>query len=294
VLPHNLERLKSTIGKPYGLFFVCGPTGSGKTTTLHSVLHHLNTPDTKIWTAEDPVEITQKGLRQVQVNRKSGLDFATAMRAFLRADPDIIMVGEMRDKETVAMGVEASLTGHLVFATLHTNSAPESIVRLLDMGMDPFNFADALLGVLAQRLAKRLCSQCKLAYEPSADELQQLLTEYCVELINTETFQKDRQAGEQAVLDGWKRNYSDGNGRFKLYKAVGCDQCSGGYKGRVGLHELMIGTDRLKRLIQEHSRVATMLAAALEDGMLTLKMDGIEKILSGITDIKQVRAVCIK
>jgi type II secretory ATPase GspE/PulE/Tfp pilus assembly ATPase PilB-like protein len=294
VLPHNLERLKSTIGKPYGLFFVCGPTGSGKTTTLHSVLHHLNTPDTKIWTAEDPVEITQKGLRQVQVNRKSGLDFATAMRAFLRADPDIIMVGEMRDKETVAMGVEASLTGHLVFATLHTNSAPESIVRLLDMGMDPFNFADALLGVLAQRLAKRLCSQCKLAYEPSTDELQQLLTEYCVELVNTEAFQKDRQAGEQAVLDGWKRNYSDGNGRFKLYKAVGCDQCSGGYKGRVGLHELMIGTDRLKRLIQEHSRVATMLAAALEDGMLTLKMDGIEKILSGITDIKQVRAVCIK
>ena len=294
VLPHNLERLKATIGKPYGLFFVCGPTGSGKTTTLHSVLHHLNTPDTKIWTAEDPVEITQKGLRQVQVNRKSGLDFATAMRAFLRADPDIIMVGEMRDKETVAMGVEASLTGHLVFATLHTNSAPESIVRLLDMGMDPFNFADALLGVLAQRLAKRLCSQCKLAYEPSADELQQLLAEYCEELRNTEAFQKDQQAGQQAVLDGWKRNYSDGNGRFRIYKAVGCDQCSGGYKGRVGLHELMIGTDRLKRLIQEHSRVATMLAAALEDGMLTLKMDGIEKILSGITDIKQVRAVCIK
>jgi len=294
VLPHNLERLKATISKPYGLFFVCGPTGSGKTTTLHSVLHHLNTPDTKIWTAEDPVEITQKGLRQVQVNRKSGLDFATAMRAFLRADPDIIMVGEMRDKETVAMGVEASLTGHLVFATLHTNSAPESIVRLLDMGMDPFNFADALLGVLAQRLAKRLCSNCKLAYEPSADELRQLLTEYCEELRNTEAFQKDQQAGQDAVLKGWAKNYGDGNGRFKLYKAVGCDQCSGGYKGRVGLHELMTGTDRLKRLIQEHSRVATMLAAALEDGMLTLKMDGIEKILSGITDIKQVRAVCIK
>jgi type II secretory ATPase GspE/PulE/Tfp pilus assembly ATPase PilB-like protein len=294
VLPHNLERLKATVSKPYGLFFVCGPTGSGKTTTLHSVLHHLNTPDTKIWTAEDPVEITQKGLRQVQVNRKSGLDFATAMRAFLRADPDIIMVGEMRDKETVAMGIEASLTGHLVFATLHTNSAPESIVRLLDMGMDPFNFADALLGVLAQRLAKRLCGNCKLAYEPSADELQQLLAEYCEELKNTEAFQKDQQAGQQAVLAGWKRNYADGNGRFRIYKAVGCEQCSGGYKGRVGLHELMTGTDRLKRLIQEHSRVATMLAAALEDGMLTLKMDGIEKILSGITDIKQVRAVCIK
>ena len=293
VLPHNLERLKTAVSKPYGLFFVCGPTGSGKTTTLHSVLNFLNTPETKIWTAEDPVEITQKGLRQVQVNRKSGLDFATAMRAFLRADPDVIMVGEMRDKETVSMGIEASLTGHLVFATLHTNSAPESIIRLLDMGMDPFNFADALLGVLAQRLAKRLCSKCKIAYEPSMEELQLLLAEYCEELKNTEAF-KDQKAGLQGVLDTWKKNYADSNGKFKLYKAVGCDQCSSGYKGRVGLHELMVGTDRLKRLIQEHSRVAQMLAAALEDGMLTLKMDGIEKVLSGITDIKQVRAVCIK
>ncbi|HEY8609144.1 MAG TPA: ATPase, T2SS/T4P/T4SS family [Noviherbaspirillum sp.] len=293
VLQHNLERLKSAVSKPYGLFFVCGPTGSGKTTTLHSVLHHLNTPETKIWTAEDPVEITQKGLRQVQVNRKSGLDFATAMRAFLRADPDVIMVGEMRDKETVAMGIEASLTGHLVFATLHTNSAPESISRLLDMGMDPFNFADALLGVLAQRLAKRLCGHCKMAYEPSSDELRQLLAEYCEELRNTDAF-KEPEAGRQAVLANWKKHYAGPDGKFRLYRAVGCDQCSGGYKGRVGLHELMLGSDRLKRLIQEHSRVAVLLAAALEDGMLTLKMDGIEKILSGITDIKQVRAVCIK
>jgi type II secretory ATPase GspE/PulE/Tfp pilus assembly ATPase PilB-like protein len=293
VLPHNLNRLKTAVSKPYGLFFVCGPTGSGKTTTLHSVLNFLNTPDTKIWTAEDPVEITQKGLRQVQVNRKSGLDFAVAMRAFLRADPDVIMVGEMRDKETVAMGIEASLTGHLVFSTLHTNSAPESIVRLLDMGMDPFNFADALLGVLAQRLAKRLCSNCKTTYEPSPDELSLLLTEYCEELRSTEPFQQDEKAAKDAVLERWKKDYGD-NGRFKLYKAVGCDQCSSGYKGRVGLHELMVGTDRLKRLIQEHSRVAVMLACALEDGMLTLKMDGIEKVLSGITDIKQVRAVCIK
>jgi type II secretory ATPase GspE/PulE/Tfp pilus assembly ATPase PilB-like protein len=159
--------------------------------------------------------------------------------------------------------------------------------------MDPFNFADALLGVLAQRLAKRLCSNCKMAYEPSADELQLLLAEYCEELKSTENF-KDPEAGLQGVMDTWKKNYADSSGKFKLYKAVGCDQCSSGYKGRVGLHELMIGTDRLKRLIQEHSRVAQMLAAALEDGMLTLKMDGIEKILSGITDIKQVRAVCIK
>src|SRR5205814_704643 len=143
--PSNFPKLKETVSKPYGLFFVCGPTGSGKTTTLHSVLGFLNTPDTKIWTAEDPVEITQKGLRQVQVNKKAGLDFAVVMRSFLRADPDIIMVGEMRDKETTGTGIEASLTGHLVFATLHTNSAPESITRLLDMGMDPFNFSDALL-----------------------------------------------------------------------------------------------------------------------------------------------------
>jgi type II secretory ATPase GspE/PulE/Tfp pilus assembly ATPase PilB-like protein len=294
VLPHNLERLKSVISKPYGLFFVCGPTGSGKTTTLHSVLSFLNKPETKIWTAEDPVEITQKGLRQVQVNRKSGLDFATAMRAFLRADPDIIMVGEMRDKETVGMGIEASLTGHLVFATLHTNSAPESIVRLLDMGMDPFNFADALLGVLAQRLAKRLCLHCKAAYEPEAAEVRLLLEEYCLELMNTKAFLNDPEAGYARVLDSWTKHYANNKGKFTLYRAVGCEQCSGGYKGRVGLHELMIGTEPVKKLLQEHARVAKLLAAALEDGMLTLKMDGIEKVLSGITDIKQIRSVCIK
>jgi type II secretory ATPase GspE/PulE/Tfp pilus assembly ATPase PilB-like protein len=294
VLPFNLDRLRSAIEKPYGLFFVCGPTGSGKTTTLHSVLNYLNTPDTKIWTAEDPVEITQKGLRQVQVNRKAGLDFATVMRAFLRADPDVIMVGEMRDKETVGMGIEASLTGHLVFATLHTNSAPESIVRLLDMGMDPFNFADALLGILAQRLAKRLCGSCKETYHPADAELQLLLSEYCLELLNTEPFLKDPEQARSRVLEGWTQRYADGQGRFTLYRAVGCAECNKGYRGRVGLHELMLGTDKVKKLLQEHARVAQLLAAALEDGMLTLKMDGIEKVLSGITDIKMVRQVCIK
>lgn len=294
VLPHNLERLKEVVSKPYGIFFVCGPTGSGKTTTLHSVLSHLNKPETKIWTAEDPVEITQKGLRQVQVNRKAGLDFATVMRAFLRADPDVIMVGEMRDKETVAIGLEASLTGHLVFATLHTNSAPESIVRLLDMGMDPFNFADALLGVLAQRLAKQLCSHCKLAYQPAEDEINALLEEYCTELLQTEIFAKDLNAAKKNVRQAWAQRYADDKGKFTLYRAVGCEKCSKGYKGRVGLHELMVGTDRVKRLLQEHARVAQLLAAALEDGMLTLKMDGIEKVFSGLTDMKQVRLVCIK
>jgi type II secretory ATPase GspE/PulE/Tfp pilus assembly ATPase PilB-like protein len=294
ILPHNLERLTSAIEKPYGLFFVCGPTGSGKTTTLHSILSHLNTPETKIWTAEDPVEITQKGLRQVQVNRKAGMDFATVMRAFLRADPDIIMVGEMRDRETVSTGIEASLTGHLVFATLHTNSAPESVVRLLDMGMDPFNFADALIGILAQRLAKRLCTACRVAYTPAESELDALLAEFCEELQATDAFRRDPESARAGILQGWRRRYAGPDGRFTLYRAVGCAECTKGYRGRVGLHELMLGTDKAKRLLTEHARVAALLAQALEDGMLTLKMDGIEKVLSGITDIKMVRAVCVK
>ena len=291
----NMTNLKGCVGKPYGLFFVCGPTGSGKTTTLHSVLGYLNQPDTKIWTAEDPVEITQKGLRQVQVNKKAGLDFAIVMKAFLRADPDIIMVGEMRDKETTGIGIEASLTGHLVFATLHTNSATESIIRLLDMGMDPFNFADALLGILAQRLAKRLCGKCKQQYNPAQDEIKILLQEYCSELLNTTEFKKDAKTGYERVYKEWIKNYGNDKGQFTIYRKNGCDACGGsGYKGRVGLHELLVGTDAMKKLIQEHARVAEMVAVALEEGMVTLKMDGIEKVLMGLTDIAQVRAVCIK
>jgi type II secretory ATPase GspE/PulE/Tfp pilus assembly ATPase PilB-like protein len=290
----NLEQLKSTVSKPYGLFFCCGPTGSGKTTTLHSVLRFLNTPDTKIWTAEDPVEITQKGLRQVQVNRKAGLDFATVMKAFLRADPDIIMVGEMRDKETTGTGIEASLTGHLVFATLHTNSAPESITRLLDMGMDPFNFSDALLGILAQRLAKRMCS-CKQPYTPEPAELTSFLREYCEELMNTARFKADPKGAMEAVYRDWVKAYGNDRGQLTFYKPVGCDKCGNtGFKGRCGLHELLIASDRLKKAIQEHARVAEILAIALEEGMRTLKQDGMEKCLTGVTHIKEVRAVCIK
>jgi type II secretory ATPase GspE/PulE/Tfp pilus assembly ATPase PilB-like protein len=291
----NLNTLKEVIAKPYGLFFVCGPTGSGKTTTLHSVLGYINTPETKIWTAEDPVEITQKGLRQVQMNPKAGLTFAVAMRSFLRCDPDVIMVGEMRDKETVSIGIEASLTGHLVFATLHTNSATESIIRLLDMGMDPFNFSDALLGVLAQRLAKRLCSKCKQAYTPNQDELKALLTEYCEELKHTEQWKKDPKGSYEQIYKEWVKSFGNDKGQFTLYQPVGCEVCNKtGYKGRVGLHELLVGTDALKKNIQDHAHVAEMLATALEDGMRTLKQDGIEKVLQGITDIHQVRAVCIK
>jgi len=293
--PHNLKLCKDAIEKPYGLFFVCGPTGSGKTTTLHSVLGYLNTPDTKIWTAEDPVEITQRGLRQVQMNPKAGLTFAVAMRAFLRADPDIIMVGEMRDKETVSTGIEASLTGHLVFATLHTNSAPESIVRLLDMGMDPFNFADALLGILAQRLAKRLCTKCKEAYVASEDDIRLLVDEYALELRNTDAWKTDAEGQRQKLVNEWKQTFANEKGDLVLYRPKGCDTCSNtGYKGRVGLHELLIGTDAIKKNIQEHARVAEMFSTALGEGMRTLKQDGIEKVIMGITDMAQVRAVCIK
>jgi type II secretory ATPase GspE/PulE/Tfp pilus assembly ATPase PilB-like protein len=291
---HNLEELQKIISKPYGLFFVCGPTGSGKTTTLHSILKYLNRTDTKIWTAEDPVEITQKGLRQVQINVKAGLTFPVIMRSFLRADPDIIMVGEMRDKETTSIGIEASLTGHLVFATLHTNSAPESVIRLLDMGMDPFNFSDALLGILAQRLAKRLC-KCKQAYVASEREIQALLMEYCEELDHIDRFKANPEAARQAIHDGWIKQYGDDKDQLTLCKPVGCDDCAGtGFSGRVGLHELMTATDALKKNIQERTRVAEMLVTALGDGMRTLKQDGIEKVLQGITDIHQVRVVCIK
>ena len=291
--PHNKERVERTVSKPYGLFYVCGPTGSGKTTTLHSILKFLNTPDTKIWTAEDPVEITQKGLRQVQINKKAGIDFPLVMRAFLRADPDIIMVGESRDKETVSMGVEASLTGHLVFSTLHTNSAPESITRLLDMGMDPFNFADALLGILAQRLAKKLCD-CKEEYTPDADEIKMFLAEYSDELRHSSAWKADAAGESKKLYDSWVKAYGK-DGSLRFYRGVGCEKCNKtGYKGRIGLHELLIADDLLKRLVQERARVSEIFTQAVETGMRTLKMDGMEKIMLGMTDLKQVRSVCIK
>lgn len=292
--PDNLARLKEAVSLPYGMFLVCGPTGSGKTTTLHSILGHIKNGEVKIWTAEDPVEITQNGLRQVQVNRKAGLDFAVLMRAFLRADPDVIMVGEMRDAETVATGIEASLTGHLVLSTLHTNSAPESVVRLLDMGMDPFNFADALIGVLAQRLTKCLCTRCREAYVPTQQELALLLDEYCSDLKETAAFRTDTATARSRIFESWRNRFADAQGRFTLYRPKGCDACTNGYKGRVGLHELMLVSPQLKRQIQERDRVDNLLATALSDGMRSLRQDGIEKTLAGITDMSQVRKVCVR
>jgi len=288
-----LKNIKRLVKQPYGLFLVCGPTGSGKTTTLHSILGFINTPDKKIWTAEDPVEITQKGLRQLQVNSKINLSFANAMRAFLRADPDIIMVGEMRDEETAATGIEASLTGHLVLSTLHTNSAPESIVRLLDMGMDPFNFADALSGILAQRLAKRLCPSCKKSYEPERSEIRDLLQEYCVDSCS-ELEKEARQKRQKEIYEQWKQKYSR-RGMLVLYKAMGCEECNQtGYEGRIPLHELLISSNEIKKLILEKATVAELSKVGFKQGMISLKQDGIEKILQGQTDIHQVRAVCVK
>jgi len=271
----NLREMKNIATKPYGLILVVGPTGSGKTTSLHSVLGYINKPDRKIWTAEDPVEITQYGLRQVQVQAKIGFTFAAAMRAFLRADPDVIMVGEMRDQETAETGIEASLTGHLVFSTLHTNSAVETVIRLLDMELDPFNFADALLGIMAQRLVRRICEKCKEEYHPDRVEFDELAAAY-----GKEEFEKLGHV------------YDD---NFKLYRGKGCDNCNkSGYRGRAGIHELLIASDEMKRLIQNKARVAEMQVTARQEGMTTLVQDGILKSLQGVTDFRQVKAVAIK
>ncbi len=273
---YNLKQLKGIISQPYGLILCVGPTGSGKTTTLHSAIGHINRPERKIWTAEDPVEITQFGLRQVQVHTAIGLTFANCMRSFLRADPDVIMVGEMRDKETAAIGIEASLTGHLVFSTLHTNSAPETIVRLLDMGMDAFNFANALLGILAQRLLKTLCKDCKEKYHPSRDEYDELVREY----------------GEQWFNKKLGIDYTDS---LVLFKPHGCSKCgNSGYKGRTGIHELLVATDTIKDLIIKDESIDVIRTRAMEEGMSSLKQDGIMKVFKGDTDLVQVRKVCIK
>jgi len=290
----NHNKLLKAISYPYGLFLVCGPTGSGKTTTLHSILGHLNNSERKIWTAEDPIEITQSGLRQVQVQPRIGLDFATAMRSFLRADPDIIMVGEMRDSETAGMGIEASLTGHMVFSTLHTNSAPESIVRLLDMGMDPFNFADALIGVLAQRLTKKLCTSCKRPYKPAMNELQHLATNYCQELMVDDVDQQHHDKYISAQIEHWVKLFGNQEDLI-LYKAIGCSECyNTGYRGRIGLHELLVTTPELKKMILEKTPASKIHKKAINDGMRTLRQDGIEKIVQGHTDFSQIGSVCIK
>ena len=271
----NLAGIKEIAAKPYGIILCVGPTGSGKTTTLHSVLGFINTPDIKIWTAEDPVEITQYGLRQVQVQPKIDFTFAAAMRAFLRADPDVIMVGEMRDKETAEIGIEASLTGHLVMSTLHTNSAVETITRLLDMGCDSFSFADAMLGVLAQRLTRRICKDCKEQYVGTAIEYEEIRQGYGPE--------------------HWDKLGIPQDNTFRLARGKGCETCNRtGFKGRVALHELLLGSNKIKHMIQTKARTEEMLQAAIAAGMTTLMQDGVQKALLGHTTFKEVKAVAIK
>jgi len=270
----NLKVMKSIVAKPYGLVLAVGPTGSGKTTSLHAILGYINKPGVKIWTAEDPIEITQAGLRQTEVKPKIGLDFARMMRAFLRADPDVIMIGEMRDEETASIGIEASLTGHLVFSTLHTNSAPETITRLLDMGLNPLNFSDAFLGVLAQRLTRRLCENCREEYQMTPDEFETLVTEYGKKYFAKTGLEYDPD--------------------LTLYRAAGCENCSGtGYRGRMGIHELMEGTAKIKLMIKKQANTEQILEQAISEGMSTLKQDGILKMLKGRTDMSEVRRVCI-
>ena len=280
--PYAMSGLKKLALKPHGLIFVCGPTGSGKTTTLHSLLSFINTPERKIWTVEDPIEITQDGLRQVQVHSKIDWTFGAILRSFLRADPDVIMVGETRDPETAKIVIEASLTGHLVFSTMHTNSAAESVVRLLDLGLDPFNFADALLGVVGQRLARRLCLGCRKTHVATVDEIDMLAFEYCFE---TELIQ-------DKVVSRWREEYGDESGRLTLYTSEGCKQCdNSGYKGRLGVHELLMNTAVIKNKIHAKANVSEILRVAMSEGMRTLKQDGIEKILQGHTDWNQIRMV---
>jgi len=270
----NLKIVKKVISQPTGLFLVAGPTGSGKTTTLHSALGYINKPGIKIWTAEDPVEITQLGLRQVQCQFKIGLDFARVMRAFLRADPDVIMIGEMRDKETASIAVEASLTGHLVFSTLHTNSAPETVTRLLDMGINSLNFADAFQAVLAQRLARVLCNKCRKKYHPSVEDINVIKKLYGKEHFDS--------SGLELTPD------------TVIYQTEGCDDCNGtGYKGRLGIHELMEGTKEIKRMIKKEATPEELFIQASNQGMSTLVQDGIVKALEGLTDITEIRRVCV-
>ncbi len=269
--PDYLRSIQNLVASPYGMVLAVGPTGSGKTTTLHAMLGKVNAVEKKVWTVEDPVEITQPGLRQMQVNPQIGLSFASAMRSFLRADPDVIMVGEMRDEETAHMAIEASLTGHLVFSTLHTNNAPETITRLIDMGMEPFSFSDALLAVLAQRLARRLCDQCKVEYEASESERAEF----------------SGYLGETAL------SRLAGPGPLKLFRAEGCVECeNSGYRGRLPLHELLVNNDEIREAMQKKATTAELRLLAEKNGMRTLLQDGVAKCLQGLTDLKQVLAVC--
>jgi type II secretory ATPase GspE/PulE/Tfp pilus assembly ATPase PilB-like protein len=271
----NVDRFRKVIEQPHGIVLCVGPTGSGKTTTLHAALAHVKGPTMKVWTAEDPIEITQEGIRQVQMHAQIGLNFERALRAFLRCDPDVVMIGEIRDRETADAAVEASLTGHLVLSTLHTNSAPETVTRLLEMGLDPFTFGSSLLGVLAQRLVRRICDKCTESYAPSSEEFEELKTQF----------------GDKARFDALKVDRK----RVSLGRGKGCDACfNTGYRGRVGIHEFLVVTPPVRKLIQQKGQADAIGKAGRDAGMLTLKQDGIRKVLKGLTDLKEVMSITLE
>jgi type IV pilus assembly protein PilB len=257
----NLKRYREVIRQPYGMILHCGPTGSGKSMTLYSALNEINTPDIVVRTAEDPIEYTLPGLNQMQMNRQIGLTFASALRAFLRQDPDIILVGEIRDKETANIAVEAALTGHLLISTLHTNDAPGTVARLTDMGVEPFMISSSLLCVCAQRLMRRVCKTCRVAYEPEGREKEIL---------------------EKAI--GW-------SGQIFRHHAKGCPKCgNSGYKGRVGIHELMVTNDELIEGINKGLETAELKKIAMRAGMKTLHQDSLLKVKEGLTTLEEAIA----
>ncbi len=257
----NLARYRRCITQPYGMILHCGPTGSGKSMTLYSALNEINTPDVVIRTAEDPIEYTLPGLNQMQMHRQIGLTFASALRAFLRQDPDIILVGEIRDKETANIAVEAALTGHLLISTLHTNDAPGTIARLTDMGVEPFMISSSLLCVCAQRLMRRVCKTCRIAYEPQGREKDVL---------------------EKAI--GW-------SGQIFKHNAKGCPKCgNSGYKGRIGIHELMVTNEELISAINREAETAELKKIAQRGGMTTLHQDSLAKVRAGITTLEEAIA----
>jgi type II secretory ATPase GspE/PulE/Tfp pilus assembly ATPase PilB-like protein len=287
--PRDDKIIKRLTERQFGLILACGPTGSGKTTTLHSLLAHINTDNRKIWTAEDPIEITQKGLRQLQVNTKIGVTFASAMRAFLRADPDVIMIGEVRDEETARIAIEASLTGHLVMSTLHTNSAAESIARLLEIGLDPFNFSDSLLAILAQRLVRRYCTHCVVSGPAHPDEIRNLAIQYM------EGVRPYDEADLQALVERWRQEFgqtnSTGHKMLRSFAKAGCKACEGhGFKGRLGIYELLVNSEAIRVHIRKRDAAGDIRLTALQSGMKTLRQDGIEKVLQGLTALSEVVA----
>ncbi|MDQ6736543.1 MAG: Flp pilus assembly complex ATPase component TadA [Gemmatimonadota bacterium] len=292
--PRAERELMEAVQNPYGMVLVTGPTGSGKTTTLYSALSKVNTVDVNIMTAEDPVEYNLYGINQVQVRTEIGMSFAAALKAFLRQDPNIIMVGEVRDLETGGIAIKAALTGHLVLSTLHTNSAPETVVRLLDMGLEPFNVASALNLILAQRLVRKICSNCKTRYVPDDIELlgaKVKATTTLRELRFTDMSLTDARAraSQEAAphLNGLSLNTTIGE--LPFFKGKGCDACGGtGMKGRQGLYEVMYVTPELRKIILKNEGSEAIREAAIDQGMLTLRMDGWLKVLKGITTLEQV------